>query len=116
MHPRVENRRDHDSRNCSARNISGREQDTATLVAFGNQFDVRQILVAKFDPQITIDQQPDHPTDKDRAGRCERQINADCKCERGDSTHLQHNRYYHAEQHKSPREFTAQNSFNDVRH
>ena len=48
--------RDHDSRNCAARNVSGREQDTRTLVAFGSQFDVRQILVTKFDSQIAIDQ------------------------------------------------------------
>src|SRR5205807_8538637 len=101
--------RDHNSRDCSASNIAGSQQDAGALVTLGGQCGLRQILVPEFDSQITIDQPSNHSANKNRARGCEWQIHADREGKRRNAAHFQHNRDHGAEENERPWKFAAEN-------
>src|ERR1700693_432384 len=53
-------RRDHNSRDCAARDVTGSEQHARAFVTFGGELGLGEISVAKFYPQVTIDQPANH--------------------------------------------------------
>ncbi len=57
--------RDHNSRDCATGDITGRKQYAGALVAFSSKLRLGKISVAKFYPQITIDEQANHSANED---------------------------------------------------
>ena len=89
--------RDDDSGERAAGDVAGSKQHAGALIAFRDQLVMRQIVLFEFVPaQPAIDQPADHPADKNRGGRRERQINADRERERRNAAHLEHDRDHHA--------------------